>query len=123
MSFWCAAMPGYHGLFFMIQKRLWHVVTNDEKTAQVRLGALVACAELLGGVPRAPEAVQLRRHLQSVEAASLVGYASSVFLQVRNNRQIVITSCSTQQDDPLCVVMLQSIPSGLMVKFVSACSP
>lgn len=51
--------------------------------AQVRLGALVACAELLGSVTSAPEAAALQRHLTSVEAASLVGYASSVFLQAR----------------------------------------
>ena len=52
---------------------------------QVRLGALVACAELLGGVAGAPDAAGLQRHLQTSEAASLVGYASSVFLQVRRD--------------------------------------
>ena len=49
----------------------------------MRLGALVACAELLGSVTGAPEAAASRRHLASAEAASLVGYASSVFLQAR----------------------------------------
>ena len=51
----------------------------------MRLGALEACAELLGGVARTQEAAALRRHLVSAEAASLVGYASSVFLQARRN--------------------------------------
>ena len=51
--------------------------------SQIRVGALAACAEALDGVLRASAAGELRRHLQSEEAGSIVGYASSVFLQAR----------------------------------------